>query len=127
MKEIDKVVQAAIRDIIDRRVKAMTAGEGRRDDLLGILLESNFKEIDQYGSQDFGMSIKDIIEECKLFYFGGQETTSVLLVWTLIILSKHQDWQLRAREEVLQVFGREEIDFDRLSHLKTVSVFYTLF
>lgn len=122
MKEIDKVVQATIRDIIDRRVKAMKAGEGSRDDLLGILLESNFNEIDQYGSKDFGMSIKDIIKECKLFYFAGQETTSTLLVWTLILLSKHQDWQLRAREEVLQVFGREEIDFDRLSHLKSVTM-----
>ena len=127
MKEIEKVVQATIRDIIDRKVKAMKAGEGRRDDLLGILLESNFKEIDQYGSKDFGMSIKDIIEECKLFYFGGQDTTSTLLVWALILLSKHQDWQSLAREEVLQAFGREEIDFDRLSRLKTVSVFCTLF
>ncbi|XP_027063624.1 cytochrome P450 CYP72A219 isoform X1 [Coffea arabica] len=122
MKEIEKVVQATIRDIIDRKVKAMKAGEGRRDDLLGILLESNFKEIDQYGSKDFGMSIKDIIEECKLFYFGGQDTTSTLLVWALILLSKHQDWQSLAREEVLQAFGREEIDFDRLSRLKTVTM-----
>ncbi|CAA2987641.1 cytochrome P450 CYP72A219-like [Olea europaea subsp. europaea] len=123
MRKIAKEVESSVMSIIQKRIKAMEAGEASSDDLLGILLESNFTEIQQHGSK-FGMSLKEVMEECKLFYLGGQDTTTSLLVWTLILLSKHLDWQTRAREEVLQVFGSGEPNFDKLNRLKIVTMIF---
>lgn len=118
MKAIDREINTILRGIISKREKAREAGEAVNNDLLGILLESNSEE-----SQRNGMSVEEVMKECKLFYFAGQETTSVLLVWTMVLLSHHQDWQVKAREEVMQTLGGNNTkpDIDSLSNLKVVS------
>ncbi|KAK7244045.1 hypothetical protein RIF29_38863 [Crotalaria pallida] len=121
MKKIDRDIKASLKEIINKREKAMKAGEATNNDLLGILLESNHKEIQEHGNnKNAGMTLEDVIEECKLFYFAGQEITSVLLVWTMVVWSRYPDWQARAREEVLQVFGNQKPHVGGLCHLKIV-------
>jgi len=127
--KINDEIERLLEGIIDKRKKAMEAGEASKDDLLGILMDSNMKEIQQAAAssgknQRRGISLQEVIEDCKVFYLAGQETTSVLLVWTLILLSTHTDWQARAREEVLQTFGTNAPSFEDLNHLKTVSCLF---
>ncbi|MED6136924.1 hypothetical protein PIB30_060266 [Stylosanthes scabra] len=119
MKAIDKEIREALMAIINRRLKLIKAGEPTNNDLLGILLESNHKAESEKNSSG-GMSLRDVVEEVKLFYLAGQEANAELLVWTMLLLSKHPDWQAKAREEVFQVFGNEKPDYDKLAQLKIV-------
>nr|AYU65305.1 root-preferentially expressed cytochrome P450 CYP-117747 [Atropa belladonna] len=121
MKDIEKKIQETIRGIIDDRFKAMKTGHASNNDLLGSLLESS-SENGQPGKRNSVMNIADIVEECKLFFFAGSENTSVTIVWTMFLLSIHEDWQTRAREEVLRAFGHDKPNFDGLNHLKIVNM-----
>ena len=121
MKAIDKEIDIILRGMVSKR----EGGEAEINDLLGILLASSSEE-----SGGSGMNVEEVMRECKLFYFAGQETTSVLLVWTMILLSHHQDWQERAREEVRQILGdniNAKPDIDSLNNLKVVSKTFTTY
>ncbi|KAL4022412.1 hypothetical protein IC575_016144 [Cucumis melo] len=123
MKEINKELTTLILDIMNEKEKSMKAGEAIQTDLLSILMESNRSEIKQQeNNKDIGMSIEDVIAECKLFYIAGQETTTMLLVWTMILLSLYSKRQERARAKVFEIFGNKKPDYDSLNRLKVLSV-----
>jgi len=123
MKEIERDIHDSLKGVIEKREKALKNGEATNDDLLGILLQSNHAENQGNGnSKSIGMTTQDVIDECKLFYLAGQETTSSLLVWTMVLLGRYPEWQARARDEVLQVLGNQNPNFEGLSQLKTVCI-----
>ncbi|XP_058084247.1 cytochrome P450 709B1-like isoform X5 [Magnolia sinica] len=90
------------------------------DDLLGLLLGMPMAESSR--KQGGQLDMDEIIDECKTFFFGGHETTSHLLTWTTLLLSLHNEWQERLREEVLRECGTEIPDADKLSKLKLVNM-----
>ncbi|KAF6172857.1 hypothetical protein GIB67_035411 [Kingdonia uniflora] len=110
-----------LNEIIEKRERSAGAESMTNNNLLGLLLESNLNEENNY-SKSNTMTMEDVIEECKLFYFAGQATTADLLIWTMVVLSMHPSWQKRAREEVLQVIGDKKPSFDNLSHLKIMTL-----
>ncbi|XP_074319223.1 cytochrome P450 CYP72A219-like [Silene latifolia] len=115
--ELDREIKSLLKEIIKKRENAIKAGAKPKDDLLGVLLESNANK-----NHKISISLEEVIDECKIFFLAGQETTSTLLAWTLILLGKHQDWQQRAREEVLNAFGDNTPDFHGLNQLKMVNM-----
>ncbi|KAI0522940.1 hypothetical protein KFK09_005329 [Dendrobium nobile] len=122
--EIYREVTALLKNMIEQREHAIKNGEAKTDDLLGLLMESNRNAQEGDHMQDASLTTKDVIEECKLFYLAGQETTSVFLTWTMIMLSMHPNWQDQARNEVLQVFGQSKPTFEGLSRLKIVTIIF---
>ncbi|XP_073108786.1 cytochrome P450 CYP72A616 isoform X2 [Elaeis guineensis] len=123
MKEIHREIRDLLSKMIEQRERGVTKAGTTNDDLLGLLMESNFRYSQEQGdTKNTGMTKDDVIEECKLFYFAGHETTRVLLTWTMVVLGMHPSWQARAREEVLQIFGKNKPDFDGLNQLKIVTM-----
>ncbi|KAK9937692.1 hypothetical protein M0R45_014465 [Rubus argutus] len=100
IKEINKEIKGLLKGIINKREKAIMAGEATKNDLLGELLESKFKDIQEY----------------------GKNNKNIGMVWTMVLLGQNQNWQDRARQEVLQVFGSNKPNFDGLAHLKVVTM-----
>ncbi|KAK6919114.1 Cytochrome P450 [Dillenia turbinata] len=119
---IYKQIRSLLRSLIEKREKVITmvGDDSGKDNLLDLLLKSSHAQVEASKNLRSGLTIDDVIEECKLFYFAGQETTENLLTWTLVLLSMHKNWQDRAREEVLQAIGSNIPSFDDLSSLKIV-------
>ena len=117
--KIIKEMESLLKEMIENRKREMKIGEKDKD-LLGLLIKSSIEGIKNEQTLKLGM--KEIIEECKMFYLAGQDTTSSLLLWALVLLSKHQYWQDQARQEILATFGHNTPNHDGLNQLKKVLV-----
>ncbi|VAH61917.1 unnamed protein product [Triticum turgidum subsp. durum] len=82
MRQIAAEIERILKGIIAKRENALRAGQATSDDLLGLLLESNMAHTRAGGNSKAGITTDDVIGECKLFYFAGMETTSVLRLYT---------------------------------------------
>ncbi|KAF0906920.1 hypothetical protein E2562_013304 [Oryza meyeriana var. granulata] len=116
---LDKKVRSMLMDIIKSRlVNKDTVGYG--NDLLGLMLEACAPE---HGESRPQLSMDEIIDECKTFFFAGHDTTSHLLTWTMFLLSTHPEWQEKLREEVAIECGDEVPTSNMLNKLKLVNMF----
>ncbi|CAM8984345.1 unnamed protein product [Rhodiola kirilowii] len=69
------------------------------------------------------LGIDEVIDECKTFYFGGKDTTGNFLSWALLMLAMHQEWQYKAREEVVRVCKSSKAPTaDNLNDLKIMTL-----
>ncbi|XP_077240240.1 cytokinin hydroxylase-like [Tasmannia lanceolata] len=100
-KEIDQLLLSIISS------RKANKGEPQHD-LLGLLLAMRGKKL----------TARELVDECKTFFFGGHETTALALSWTLLLLALHPEWQILLREEIMQVTGGGPMDFAMLGKLE---------
>lgn len=119
--------------VIDERMKNWDSEimlENGPKDLLGLMIQASMKEsmkrttmtTELNPSLSSPITVHDIAEECKSFFFAGEQTTSNLMTWTTVLLAMHPQWQVLARDEVLKVCGPHDIPTkDDVSKLKMVT------
>ncbi|KAL8485071.1 hypothetical protein ACS0TY_027389 [Phlomoides rotata] len=120
--EAEGGVRSTFTKMANERIRKRREGIKDGHDLFDILLDELYDE-NKAKEVDVASIVNEAIGNCKLFFFAGYGTTSNLLVWTLVNLAIHQDWQARAREEVFRVLGdKKNINSDDLSQMKSVNM-----
>ncbi|XP_059650949.1 cytochrome P450 CYP749A22-like [Cornus florida] len=119
--EADKLEQG-IRDSIIRIIKKREEGmteevDSFGTDYLGLLVKA-YHDADEKNR----ITVENVIDECKTFYLAGQETTATLLVWTILLLAIHTDWQEKVRQEVLELFGNQHPNSEGIGRLKIMNM-----
>ncbi|KAL7214271.1 hypothetical protein ACSBR1_026643 [Camellia fascicularis] len=112
-KRLGKEIDTLLFSIINARRKAINECAPQQD-LLGLLLAPNRGD----GHQGKTFTTRELIDECKTFFFGGHETTALAVSWTLLLLATHLDWQVQLRTEIKQVIGDGELEPTMLTKLK---------
>ncbi|KAJ9560261.1 hypothetical protein OSB04_005421 [Centaurea solstitialis] len=73
--------------------------------------------------KDKMLDLEEIMNECKTFYFNGKEAPANFLTWVFLLLGLHQEWQNKAREEVIRVCGDNPFpSVENLAELKIVKM-----
>lgn len=106
VRQAVKNLDAVIYPIIERRRRNGAV----HDDLLSRLLAAQ----DEDGSQ---MTDRQLRDEVMTFFLAGHETTSLLLSWTLLLLSRHPAVQNRLRAEVTGALDGRPPAFTDLARL----------
>ncbi|XP_053170709.1 cytochrome P450 4F3 [Scomber japonicus] len=91
----------------------LTTRKNRKKDFVDIILLSK----DEDGQ---GLGDEEILAEAHTFMFAGHDTTASAICWTLYNLARHEHYQERCRQEVMDLMqGRDshEIEWDDLSNL----------
>lgn len=129
--KLDKEIKKSLMKVIEERKEnwGKEMMENCPKDLLGLMIQASQKKRESNSSSSNSIiTVNDIAEECKSFFFAGEQTTSNLLTWTTVLLAMHPEWQVLARDEVLKVCGPRDLPSkDDLPKLKTVTATFFLF
>ncbi|KAL3511016.1 hypothetical protein ACH5RR_030417 [Cinchona calisaya] len=116
-EKLEKRIRDSVLEIVKKRQNTKTGEISFGEDFLGLHLRAHYNA---NGSDK--ISVQELIDQCKTFYTAGQGTTSILLSWTILLLAIHTDWQEKAREEVLELFGQQPPNSEGIGRLKTMSM-----
>ncbi|KAK6931356.1 Cytochrome P450 [Dillenia turbinata] len=118
-EKLERGIRGMIVQIVKKREEKVERGEMEDygSDFLGVLIKAHHD-----ADKKKRISLQDLIDECKTFYSAGNETTTGLLSWTVLLLAIHKDWQEKARKEVLELFGQDNPNSDGINKMKMMTM-----
>ncbi|KAF7838658.1 cytochrome P450 734A1 [Senna tora] len=130
--KLDKEIKKSVGKVIEKRRKLSSENnnycsselELGGKDLVGLMMKASKSKSWDDDDGMMMMSVDEMVEECKSFFFAGKHTTSNLLTWTTILLAMHPHWQVRARDELFSLCPSRDLppSKDDLPNLKTLSM-----
>lgn len=84
---------AIIKGIVEERIKSGT----KQNDLLDMLLETRYEDTGE------GMSTQQLIDEIKILFIAGHETSANAMTFTLHLLGNHPEIQQKIFEELIEI------------------------
>lgn len=96
-----------IREIIEER----KASNEEINDLLNMLLETRYEDTGE------SMSVEQLIDEIKVLFIAGHETTANALTFTLHLLGSNPEVQERIFEEICQIESQTENVIEQLQKM----------
>ncbi len=88
-EENNKIIKGIIEERTNSKIEI--------NDLLNMLLETRYEDTGE------GMSVEQLIDEIKILFIAGHETTANALTFTLHLLGNHQDVQQKIFDEIVQI------------------------
>ncbi|XP_051284374.1 cytochrome P450 4F3 [Dicentrarchus labrax] len=101
------------RALISQQRETETTAPQKKKDFVDIILLSR----DEDGQ---GLTDEEIQAEANTFMFAGHDTTASAICWTLYNLARHDQYQEKCRQEVMELMegrDRHEIEWEDLSNL----------
>lgn len=115
---IDTILRGVVNDRLEAAARNKTSSYG--DDLLGRMLTA---ATDGWEEDTPEFNLASVLNNCKLFYLAGQDTVANVIVFTMLMLALHPEWQDRARKEILEVIcHNESFNTSLLSRLKVLGM-----
>ncbi|KAK8943475.1 Cytochrome P450 734A1 [Platanthera guangdongensis] len=111
-------IEKEIHDLIQKLVQSNQDTDKNSRDMLNLMTCAK-----KHQKHEERIETREIVEECKAFYFAGKETGANFLTWVLILLASRADWQEKAREEVIRICGQQHVpDAEDLGKLNLVNM-----
>lgn len=102
---------AIIKEIIDKRV----ASKQEVNDLLNMLLETRYEDTGE------AMAVEQLIDEIKILFIAGHETTANALTFTFYLLANHPEIQKKVLEEIVQIESGADNVVERLQKMPYIN------
>ncbi|HNP33200.1 MAG TPA: cytochrome P450 [Flavobacterium sp.] len=92
-KELALESDAIIKEIVEERIKS----NEKQNDLLDMLLETRYEDTGK------AMSTQQLIDEIKILFIAGHETSANAMTFTLHLLGNHPEIQQKIFDELIEI------------------------
>lgn len=110
-KKMALETDAIIGEIIQQRIQS----EEKHNDLLDMLLETRYEDTGE------AMSTQQLIDEIKILFIAGHETTANALTFILHLLGNHPEAQQKVYDEIIEIESQTDDVIEQLQKMSYIN------